>query len=171
MSNRKYCGNCGTLYQSLNWPRTCNFCGDIAWKNPIPVTFVLQPVFSPTRDKVGLVIAKRANDPGANQWAFVGGFVDLDDINLIEAAKREFKEETGLDTVGIPKIIYNEQNASNHMLIAVQMCGGAMSYDQFCTGVLCPENLELGIMWDLDQVKLCFPIHQKIAERWFKGEI
>ena len=171
MSNRKYCGNCGTLYDNLiSWPRTCNSCGDIAWKNPIPVTFVLQPVLSQDKTKIGLVMAKRANDPGANEWAFVGGFVDLGDSDLIEAAKREFKEETGLDTVGNAKIVYSEQNVSNHMLIAVVL-DGVMTYEQFCTGVLCPENLELGILWSSDQAELCFPIHQKVAEMWFNGDL
>lgn len=167
--DRKFCGNCGSGYADIDsWPRTCNNCGHIAWKNPIPVTFVLQPVSDGLR--VGLAMALRANNPCANQWSFIGGFVDMVDADLVEAAKREFREETGLETVGNAALVYSEQNTWGQMLVAVAM-DAAMSYDQYCKGVVCPENLELGVLWHGDDTELCFPIHRKIAQMWFDGEI
>ena len=168
MNNRKFCGNCGAAYaDTVNWPRNCEECGDVAWKNPIPVTFVLQVIIDPTEKRVGLAIAQRANNPGANQWAFIGGFVDIDDSSLEEAARREFREETGLELPGNASIIHSELNGWGQMVVAVYM-DSYILYEDYLKGVVCPENLQLGVMWDLDQVELCFPIHQKIAERWFK---
>lgn len=170
MSNRKFCGNCGAGYEDLTWPRTCNNCGDIAWKNPIPVTFVVQPVWAKDFSRKGLAIAQRARNPGAGEWAFIGGFVDMQDMNLEEAACREFMEETGLELPGKASIVYSRQNDWGQMVIAVAM-SKAMTFEEWSHGSVCEENLQLGVMWTLEQVKLCFPIHQKIAEKWFRGEI
>jgi len=170
MSNRKFCGSCGAEYADLNWPRTCNSCGDIAWKNPIPVTFVLQPLWARDFSRQGLATAQRARNPGAGEWAFIGGFVDMQDTSLVEAARREFMEETGLELPGRASIVYSEQNTWGQMVIAVKT-DRIMSFEEWSYGSVCEENLQLGVMWTYDQVKLCFPIHQKIAEKWFRDEI
>ena len=50
-------------------------------------------------DKVlKLLLIQRKNHPYIYQWALPGGFVNIDE-SLIEAAKRELKEETGIENV------------------------------------------------------------------------
>lgn len=170
MNNRKFCGNCGAAYVDPDiWPRSCTTCNDIAWRNPIPVTFVVQPIYDAETNRSGLAIAQRANNPGANQWAFIGGFVDMCDMSLEDAAKREFFEETGLILDGVAHIVHTEQNEYGQMVVAVAI-NKYMSYDDYLKGVVCPENLQLGVLWDIEQETLCFPIHQKIAEKWFRDD-
>lgn len=43
-----------------------------------------------------LLLIQRKNDPFKNQWAFPGGFVEMDE-ELLDAAKRELKEETSVE--------------------------------------------------------------------------
>jgi len=42
-----------------------------------------------------ILLIKRANDPYKDMWAFPGGFIEIDE-KLVDSAKRELEEETGL---------------------------------------------------------------------------
>lgn len=163
-----FCGNCGSKYLSLSWPRDCQDCGMQTWKNPTPVVFVLQPISDKLR--LGLAIARRAHDPCAGEWSFVGGFVDMTDQSLVEAARREFREETSLEIASELHMVYSELNSWGQMIIAVET-ETPISLKQWQTAQPCSENLELGVLWPDSNIKLCFPVHQKIAERWFYGVI
>ena len=46
-------------------------------------------------NEVFILLIKRANEPYKDLWALPGGFVDMDET-LIDAAKRELFEETGI---------------------------------------------------------------------------
>ncbi len=47
-----------------------------------------------------LLLIQRKCPPFENEWALPGGFVEMDE-DLIEAAKRELKEETGIDGIDL----------------------------------------------------------------------
>jgi len=70
----------------------CQGCGWINYKNPLPV------VASAVINKENKILIIRRNlEPGMNKWALPGGFIELGETPE-EAAVRELKEETGIDS-------------------------------------------------------------------------
>ncbi len=68
----------------------CERCGEIAWRNPLPVAMAL--IESAGR----LVLIRRKDAPLAGWWAPPAGYVELGE-SAPQAALREAKEECGLD--------------------------------------------------------------------------
>jgi len=50
-------------------------------------------------DNEGLYLIKRKHDPFKNMWALPGGFLNCGEESLEEAALRELREETSLETL------------------------------------------------------------------------
>lgn len=71
-------------------PYTYNF--------PRPAVTVDAIVFSKSEDQLFVALIRRANPPFRGDWAFPGGFVDMDE-SLLQAATRELAEETGLKDI------------------------------------------------------------------------
>jgi 8-oxo-dGTP diphosphatase len=53
--------------------------------------------------KPRVLLIRRKNDPFAGMWAIPGGFVEMDE-SLIEAARRELDEETGVRTLHLEQL-------------------------------------------------------------------
>jgi 8-oxo-dGTP diphosphatase len=72
-----------------NWPR--------------PMVTVDAIVFDVNGNVPKVLLIKRGNEPFKSQWAFPGGFVDMDE-ELENAAARELAEETGLTGVKLQQL-------------------------------------------------------------------
>lgn len=89
-----YCPACGgpTSQQMQDGrPRpVCPACGYIVYFDPkvAVVNFVT--------DGKRVLLVQRANDPGKGLWAMAGGYVEVDE-HPEDAARREMREETGLE--------------------------------------------------------------------------
>ncbi len=63
---------------------------------PRPALTVDCVLFSEINNEINVLLIQRKNEPFKDAWAFPGGFVDMDETT-IDAAKRELKEETGVE--------------------------------------------------------------------------
>jgi 8-oxo-dGTP diphosphatase len=91
-----HCSYCGTAYlPDSQWPRTCTGCGEITWRNPLPVAVALLPVITDTGQR-GLVVVRRGIDPGYGELGLPGGFMEVGE-SWQEALVRELREETGIE--------------------------------------------------------------------------
>jgi 8-oxo-dGTP diphosphatase len=69
--------------------------GSYTYSFPRPMVTVDAVVFRKTRARLEVLVIERGHPPFAGQAALPGGFVEMDE-DLVDAAKRELFEETGL---------------------------------------------------------------------------
>lgn len=60
-------------------------------------------IFSKDTEKINVLLIKRKYPPFKNCWALPGGFVEVDET-LDSAARRELKEETGLEIMDLKQL-------------------------------------------------------------------
>jgi ADP-ribose pyrophosphatase YjhB (NUDIX family) len=90
-----HCSYCGAAYaEDASWPRVCSGCGEITWRNPLPVAVALLPV--DTDEGRGLVVVRRDIDPGRGQLGLPGGYIEAGE-QWRDAAVRELLEETTIE--------------------------------------------------------------------------
>src|SRR5438874_1760584 len=89
MTPHSFCHFCGTALPAGPYPRTCTGCGAQIWANPIPVAVALVPIGG------GLLVIRRAIQPGLGKLALPGGFVEEHET-WQQGAAREVLEETGI---------------------------------------------------------------------------
>lgn len=68
------------------------------YKYPRPAVTVDALVFSRSEEQFYIALIRRAHPPFEGEWAFPGGFVDMDE-SLEQAVSRELQEETGLGDI------------------------------------------------------------------------
>ena len=90
-----FCRHCGAGLAELTFGdgkrrEQCERCGQIAWRNPLPVGMAL------IEHGGKLVLIRRLADPLAGYWAPPAGYVECGE-SVPQAVLREAKEETGLD--------------------------------------------------------------------------
>jgi 8-oxo-dGTP diphosphatase len=159
--------------------RFCPLCGDRLVRRPIPpdrrehpacsgcdFVFYLPPKLVagtlPVRDG-RLLLTRRAIEPSRGLWTFPGGYVDWGE-DVREAARRETREEAGLD-VEIESLLGLYSYAGAPVVIVVYLA----SVPPGAEPVACAhEVLELGyftpdaIPWD----QLAFPSTREALQDW-----
>ncbi len=107
-SKKHYCPFCGsplgTREENGRVRLYCKHENRYVYENPIPASTAI------ITDGAGRILLVRRNrEPGRNEWALPGGFVENGE-SPAEAARRELEEETGLDASGpsLVDIIYQE---------------------------------------------------------------
>lgn len=89
MIQYNFCPKCGTQLEA-NEPPHCLVCDITYYRNAKPCASVL-----PIKDGK-VLLAKRGREPYKGAYDIIGGFMEVDELPEA-AARREAKEETGLD--------------------------------------------------------------------------
>ncbi|MFE0464554.1 NUDIX domain-containing protein [Kitasatospora sp. NPDC058965] len=163
----KYCHWCGTAYPegTTGWPRTCVGCGEISYRNPLPVTVALLPVNLPGGGQ-SLVVIRRTIEPGYGELALPGGYVDYGE-SWQQAAVRELREETGiLAEVADVTLVATDSDARGGFL-----CLFALLPAQDLDALPPSTPTEETEGWQLIDAPttLAFPFHTNVANAWFAG--
>lgn len=90
----KFCPRCAGPLALLAVPDrhvACASCGFSQYENPLPTTVVL-----PTDGAGRVLLVRRSQAPRKGLWDTLGGFLDVDE-RAEECARREMREETGID--------------------------------------------------------------------------
>lgn len=156
-----HCGYCGAAFlPGLDWPRTCESCQRISFRNPAPVTVALVPVDG------GLLVVKRAIEPYRGRWALPGGFLDMGET-WQEGAVRELYEETGLqaEPAGAEIFAVRSTPLGRHVLLFTRLPAIARAQLPPFSG-----NAEVSAIDVIDGPRdLAFPLHTEICRLFFAG--
>lgn len=77
--------------------------GTYTYDWPRPMVTVDAIIFATSQNATKVLLIQRGHDPFKGQWAFPGGFVDMDE-DLHIAAARELAEETGLTNINLQQL-------------------------------------------------------------------
>jgi ADP-ribose pyrophosphatase YjhB (NUDIX family) len=84
-----HCSHCGHRFsERVGWPRRCASCGQISYRNPVPVAVLVVPV-----EDVGVLMVRRVEPPRG--LALPSGYIEHGE-RWQDAAARELAEETGI---------------------------------------------------------------------------
>ncbi len=152
----KYCSRCGKQYElreeSGKIRPVCPHCGFIFYKNPSPGVSVLI-----VEDEQVLLCKRGPGNFQSGKWCLPCGFMEFDEDYLI-AARREVKEETGLNVKleSIINVSFNFLSQEVHSLVIVLK-------GEIIDGKLCPGD-------DIKEVEW-FPLSGQLPEMAFAADI
>lgn len=82
---------------------TENTANSYCYRYPHPAVTTDAVIFTISENKLRLLLIKRGVDPFKGFWAIPGGFLELNE-DLDECARRELKEETGLENIYLEQL-------------------------------------------------------------------
>ena len=160
-----FCINCGTaLVTRVIEGREVEACprdNFVLWRDPKVSTAVV------VESDGGIVLGRRAIEPGYGLWCLPGGFVN-DDEDPVDAAARECLEEIGVpvhvtDLLGVFHI--PKSGAPSMVVIAYR--AGLVDGGRPVAGA---EMLEVGVFPHDAFPPLAFPSHQAVLAEYFKSQ-
>lgn len=172
----RFCRHCGTRHLKTfgappGAPQACHACDRTTFHNPLPVAVILQPMIDFDGGRVGVLIGRRAGAVmKAGEWGLPGGFIDLADADVVSAAYRELREETGFAGGPHPHpskapAIVASVNDGRHLVIFVE-ARDRLPMEQLHDFIACDECDAVRIAWAPEP--LAFPSHSDALAGWFK---
>jgi ADP-ribose pyrophosphatase YjhB (NUDIX family) len=128
---------------------------------PIPVAVVLVPVGG------GLLVIRRAIQPGAGKLALPGGFI-AENETWQQGAAREVREETGIsiEPASLDPFWFTSTEPAPDRVLLFAVSAPPVSVPSFTSN---SETSERGIIRGPDALDdvFAFPLHAKAARRYF----
>jgi molybdenum cofactor cytidylyltransferase len=127
----RFCTRCATPlvvraveYDGGKEHQVCPACGFVVWADPKVAVLTVIPWDG------GILLGRRKQNPGKGRWSFPSGFVDRGEV-VEEAARRETREETGLeiDITGLIGVYSAPGNAVIVIAYAAEPRGGSLRAD------------------------------------------
>lgn len=165
MSKDTFCSHCGEYFKQDKYPKSCNYCFNVAYHNPLPVVVALIPVYDGT--EWGMLIEQRNIEPQKGGWALPGGYIEFGET-WQEAAARELKEEIGLETKPEEYFLYDVVNSAAGNLLIFCVHKGLFSHQvkfeptSEVTAIQMPKAPH--------DLELCFPTHNEIWKRHYESK-
>ena len=165
----EHCSYCGSNFENnkqfvdnTNYPKQCVACGNITYKNPIPVVVTMVGSLVGKELKASFLVVKRKHDPQKDRWAFPGGFLECNE-SWQEGSARELFEETGIKISPNELSFHDMFTASNGNLIIFSFCWGEDNLD--ITKFIPNEEVsELKLISEIEE--LAFPTHTEVLKRF-----
>lgn len=154
MPKHAHCSSCGAAYPAgAGWPRTCAACGDVTYRNPLPVAVLVQPVDD------GVLLIRRAG----GRLALPGGFIDHGE-SWQAAAARELREEAHLaiDPAGVALFAVRSAPDGTLLVFGIARPIGEASLPPF---VVTDETTERVVA--RAPIELAFPLHTEVLREYF----
>lgn len=135
----------------------CASCDFVLWPDPKLATAVVIA----TAD--GIVLGRRAIDPGRGLWCLPGGYVN-DDEHPEQAAVRECREELEADVVVTGTVgIYHVRRAQRPHLVVIGYRGRLAAGEHAAAG---HEMAEVGVFPPRELPPLAFNSHRELMNDW-----
>lgn len=154
-----HCSYCGTLYApDQPWPRHCANCHNYTFRNPLPVTVVIQPVDD------GVLTVRRAIPPRSGWLALPGGYIEFGET-WQAAGARELWEEAGvqIEPIGLREVrVFSAPDAL--LILAV---APPLTSNQLPAFTPTTEATERVILTAPEE--LAFPFHSEVAADYLAG--
>lgn len=157
-SHCSYCGNAFAADQS--WPRRCAQCGNMTFRNPLPVAVVIQPVDD------GVLTVRRTIPPRSGWLALPGGYIEFGE-SWQAAGARELWEEAGIEIDSSSLREVKVFSAPDNTLIIVALAPPLTS-DQLIDFVTTEEASERVIVRTPQE--LAFPLHTEVVADYLAGK-
>lgn len=160
-----HCSSCGAPYGEgvSGWPRTCDACRTVAYRNPLPVAVALQPVYD--TKGTALVVITRTIAPARGGTALPGGFIDHRE-DWRHAVVRELKEETGITAADRDVRLADAMSSPDgHLLLF------GLLPERPAANLPPPAETDETEGWHLLRrpTELAFPLHTLAVQAFFDG--
>ncbi len=141
------------------------------YQNSTPVAVVLQQVRNQQvrnqRGKFGVIVIQRGNpaEDGHAQWAFPGGYVEIEDIRV--AGARELKEEIGIIADPEKLLVQDAKSVPDGTKHLIFLLAPAIAENELPAFNPNGEVLAVKVIYGVDEVEWAYPLHRDQAEYFF----
>ncbi len=159
-----HCSYCGQAFPVSHIShRECGVCGNITYRNPVPVAAVLVPIEN------GLLTVRRSIEPKRGELTFPGGYVNYGESWQV-AACRELHEETGLRLAEPDELqIFEVLSTSRGHLVCLFGLARERTAEEVARFQPTDETSELVIL--REPIEMAFPQDTAVAAKYFQQHL